>query len=86
MNKPIGTVRSCRVASAQQWRQMVAERVARWIISCEDAGLSHWDIATRVGCHRTQISLWKHGKADLYAGSYVALEQLAAECAGRKAV
>lgn len=67
----------CRVVSRQQWSEIVSARVRGWIAICEASGLSHFDIAAHVGCHRTAISLWKHGKADIYAGSYVALEELA---------
>jgi hypothetical protein len=48
--------------------------------------MTHWDIATRVGCHRTAISLWKAGKADMYAGSFKALEALASECRAKRRV
>lgn len=76
----------CRVASSLQWREIVTTRVRAWIVFCEESGLSHWDIAVRVGCHRTAVSLWKNGKADMYAGSYVALEQLVNELATQKKV
>ncbi len=85
-DKPKGLAK-CRVASTQQWREIVSARVRAWILFCEECGLSHWDIALRVGCHRTAISLWKAGKADMYAGSYVALDELVNElAAARRAV
>lgn len=74
-----------RVAPAQQWRDFVRSEVKRLIETCESAGMTHYDIAERVGCHRTAISLWKNGKADIYAGSYEALRSLASKHGKRKA-
>lgn len=79
MAEKLRPLAKCGVATAQQWREYVAGNVQQWIKELEAAGVTHWDIATRVGCHRTAISLWKHGKADMYAGSYEALRDFAAE-------
>ncbi len=80
-------LKKCGVAPGQQFRAFVAANVLAWIETCERAGLTHWDIAVRVGCHRTTVSIWKSGRAEnMYAGAYVALQALATECAGRKAV
>lgn len=77
----------CGVAPSQQFRVFVAANVTSWIETCEQAGLTHWDIAVRVGCHRTTVSIWKSGRAEnMYAGAYVALEALAAEVAGKRRV
>jgi plasmid maintenance system antidote protein VapI len=87
VNKPIGSIRACRVANSQQWGEFVRAHVAEFIASLEDAGLSHWDIAEALGCHRSTVSDWKNGRGDITAKGYFALKALADERgAKRKAV
>ncbi len=74
----------CGVAPSLQWREMVRAEAQRCVSVCEATGMTHWDIAVRVGVHRTVVSLWKHKKADLYAGAFEALKALAAECAAKR--
>lgn len=70
----------CGVAPVRQFQKFVTANVISWIETCEAAGLTHWDIAVRVGVHRTTISVWKSGRAgNMFAEAYVALEALAAE-------
>lgn len=76
----------CGVASSLQWRQIVRSEAKRCVEACEAAGMTHYDIGARVGVHRTVVSLWKHEKADLYAGAFEALKVLAAECAAKRKV
>jgi len=87
VNKPIGTVRACRVANSQQWSEFVHAHVGEFIASLEDAGLSHWDIAYEMGCNRSTVSQWKNGRADMTAKAFFALKALAdLRGAKRKAV
>lgn len=79
MNKPIGTVRSCRVANSQQWGGFIREQVREFIGSLEDAGVTHWDISVYMGCHRSTVSGWKNGKGDITAKAFYMLKAFADE-------
>lgn len=75
------------VGSALQFADWVRSEVKRCLVVCDRAGMTDWQIANRIGVHRSTVQVWKNAKdaVNPLAIPFKALQALAEECEAKKA-